>query len=111
MRYPWRMSDVLIVYCTLPDDERASEVARALVDERLVACINLLPAVRSFYRWEGKVCDDPERLAIIKTSAARFEAMKERLLELHPYDLPEVIAVPVARGSAPYLKWVAEESR
>lgn len=104
------MSDVLIVYCTLPDDERADQVARALVDERLVACVNVLPGVRSFYRWEGKVCDDPERLALIKTTAARFEAMKARLLELHPYDVPEVIAVPVDRGSDAYLDWVRSES-
>lgn len=104
------MSDVLIVYCTLPDDERADQVARALVDERLVACVNVLAGVRSFYRWEGKVCDDPERLAIIKTTAARFEAMKARLLELHPYDVPEVIAVPVDRGSDAYLDWVRSET-
>jgi periplasmic divalent cation tolerance protein len=104
------MSDVLIVYCTLPDDERADQIVRALVDERLVACVNLLPGVRSFYRWEGKVCDDPERLAIIKTTVARFEAMKARLLELHPYDVPEVIAVPVDRGADAYLAWVRSET-
>ena len=70
--------------------------------------MNLLPRVRSIYRWQGEVCDDPEQLAICKTTAQRFEALRARIVELHPYDCPEVIAVSVDGGHPEYLTWVAE---
>lgn len=105
-------TDVLIVYCTLPTAEpgrdQAADIARALVEENLAACVNLMPQVRSFYSWKGEVCDDAESLAIIKTTTGRFEAMRARLVELHPYECPEVIAVPVSAGHADYLEWVVK---
>ena len=97
---------VLLCYCTYPDSPEAAGFARTLVEEGLATCINLLPGVRSTYRWEGKVATDVEALLLIKTTAARFEALKARLLELHPYELPELIAVPVDRGHDAYLDWV-----
>ena len=104
------MSQILLCYCTCPDPEAASQLAERLVGESLAACINCLPGVTSVYRWEGKVTRDSEVLLLIKTTADRFETLKARLLELHPYELPELIAVPVERGHEAYLAWVAAGS-
>lgn len=102
-------NDVLIVYCTLPaGDDRSAALCRALVEESLVACVNLLPEIRSIYRWQGQVCEDAEMLAIMKTTTARFEALRARILALHPYQCPEIIAVPLGAGHEPYLAWVRE---
>jgi periplasmic divalent cation tolerance protein len=98
----------LVVLVTTPTPERAAEIARALVEERLAACGNVVPAIRSIYRWEGKVQDDGEALLVLKTTRARFEALRDRVLALHPYQVPEVIALPVEAGSAAYLAWIAE---
>lgn len=101
------MSDpVLLCYCTCPDADSAQRIAEALVTERLAACVNRLPGIVSTYRWQGTVTTDSEELLLIKTTAARFEALRQRLLALHPYELPELIAVPVERGHAAYLSWV-----
>jgi len=101
-------SPVLLCYCTCPDETSARRIAGALVAERLAACVNRLPGIASTYRWQGEVTTDSEHLLLIKTTAARFEALRARLLELHPYDLPELIAVPVEQAHAPYLAWVRE---
>jgi periplasmic divalent cation tolerance protein len=105
------MTDAIVVLVTTPTPERAAEIARAAVGERLAACGNVVPGLRSVYRWEGKVQDDAEALLVLKTTRARFEALRERVLALHPYDVPEVIALPVEAGSAPYLAWIAAETR
>ncbi|MFC5527303.1 divalent-cation tolerance protein CutA [Rhodanobacter ginsengisoli] len=97
---------VLLCYCSCPDAVSAQRIAEALVRERLAACVNHLPGITSTYRWDGAVTTDSEALLLIKTTVARFEALTARLLELHPYDLPELIAVPVERGHAAYLEWV-----
>jgi len=97
---------VLLCYCTCPDAASAQAIAEALVGERLAACVNRLPGMHSTYRWQGAVSQDREELLLIKTTAARFDALRTRLLELHPYELPELVAVPVARGHAAYLDWV-----
>lgn len=101
----------MIVLCTFPDGDQASTIARTLVDEKLAACVNLLPQVRSIYRWQGEVCDDGEQLSVIKTSADRFPALRARLVELHPYDCPEVIGVTVEDGHPDYLSWVIDSTR
>ncbi|KRE96557.1 cation tolerance protein [Frateuria sp. Soil773] len=98
--------DVLLCFCTCPDAASAGRLAEALVGEALAACVNRLPGVRSTYRWQGDVVTDSEELLLIKTTAARFEALRTRLLALHPYELPELVAVPVERGHAAYLDWV-----
>jgi periplasmic divalent cation tolerance protein len=106
------MSDtVLLCYCSCPDDERAQHLARTLVAERLAACVNRLPGIASSYRWQGEVITEVEALLLIKTTTARFAALRERLLALHPYDLPELVAVPVERGHDAYLDWVRESVR
>ncbi|RDI97011.1 divalent-cation tolerance protein CutA [Dyella solisilvae] len=97
---------VLICYCTCPDAASAKALAEALVGEDLAACVNRLPGVQSTYRWKGEVVTDGEELLMIKTTAARFAVLKERVLALHPYELPELIAVPVAQGLEAYLDWV-----
>ena len=103
--------DVLVVLSTVPPDERGAALARALVDERLAACVNLVPGLRSIYRWAGAVQDDAETLAIIKTTRGRLPALLARLPALHPYEVPEAIALPVTAGHLPYLAWVAASAQ
>ena len=98
---------VIVVFSTFPNEDKAADIARTLVSEQLCACVNLVPPVRSIYRWQGEICDERETLAIIKTTRERFDALQERLIELHPYEVPEVIALPVEAGHPPYLDWVA----
>jgi periplasmic divalent cation tolerance protein len=105
------MTDALVVLVTAPSAEKAAELARALVEERLAACGNVVPGLRSIYRWEGKVHDDAEALLVLKTTRARFEALRDRVLALHPYEVPEVLALPVEAGSAAYLAWIGAETR
>ena len=103
------MSDtVLLCYCTCPDVASAQKLAEALVGERLAACVNRIPGIASTYRWKTKVVTDSEELLLIKTTTSQFPALKERLLALHPYELPELIAVPVVAGHSPYLDWVRD---
>ena len=104
------MTEAIVVLVTTPTPERAAELARALVEERLAACGNVVPGLRSIYRWEGKLEDEAEALLVLKTTQARFEALKARVLALHPYAVPEVLALPVVAGSAPYLAWIAAET-
>ncbi|HEY3449763.1 MAG TPA: divalent-cation tolerance protein CutA [Myxococcales bacterium] len=99
-------ADVVVVLVTAPSAEKAAEIARAVVEERLAACVNVLPAVRSIYRWEGEVQDEAEALMVIKTRAEAFEKLRARVVSLHPYGCPEVVALPVAAGHAPYLAWL-----
>lgn len=99
-------TDVVTILCTLPADERAAALARALLEERLVACVNLLPGVRSLYRWQGAVHDDAETLALLKTTRDRVEALRARLVALHPYEVPEFLVLPVESGLEAYLLWV-----
>ncbi len=104
-------ASVRAVLVTAPDAEVGEQLARALVEERLAACVNVIPGIRSFYRWEGKVQSDDEVLLVIKTRDDRCEALADRVRSLHPYDLPEVLALPAVGGSVPYLEWVEQESR
>lgn len=110
MTDPDPASDVVVVLSTLPADERGPAVARTLVDERLAACVNLVPGLRSIYRWQGAVCDDGETLAVIKTTRARLPALLARLPALHPYEVPEAVVLPVTDGLRPYLAWVVSET-
>jgi periplasmic divalent cation tolerance protein len=105
------VTGALVVLVTAPTVERATELARAVVEERLAACGSVVPGVRSVYRWEGKVEDEPEVLLVLKTVRERFPALRDRLLQLHPYQVPEVLALPVQEGSAGYLAWLVEQTR
>ena len=97
---------VRVVLVTAPNEETGAGIARALVEERLAACVNLVPGLRSIYRWKADVHDDPETLLIIKTTAEQEDALAARLAALHPYEVPEVLAVGPERGLAAYLAWV-----
>lgn len=99
-------NECLVVLCTCPDGAPAASLAESLVDERLAACVNRLPGVASCFRWEGRVQYETETLLLIKTTRARLAALTTRIRELHPYELPEVIAVPVMGGLEQYLDWV-----
>lgn len=98
--------DVLIVFCTVPDDDTGRSLARVLVKEELAACCNIVPGLTSIYRWEGKIEEDSEHLLLIKTNRRTFPSLEKRLKELHPYDVPEIIAVNVEEGNHDYIKWV-----
>ena len=101
----------ILVLCTCPDEAAADRIAGALVEERLAACVNRLAGVVSTYRWEGEVRRGNESLLLIKTTVERFAALRERIVALHPYELPEVIAVDIARGLPAYLDWIASETK
>jgi periplasmic divalent cation tolerance protein len=105
------MSDVVLILTTVPGDDSGEEIARLLVDERLAACVNVLPPMVSLYRWRGAVERDVERQLVIKTTASRIQAIQARLCALHPYELPEVLVLPVADGGVDYLEWVVSETR
>ena len=102
---------VLLCLCTCPDAACADTIATALVEERLAACVSQLPGLQSVYRWEGRVERSGEVLLLIKTTHDRLPALTARVQALHPYELPELIAVEAAGGLAPYLAWVAEQTR
>ena len=101
--------EALLVLSTFPDPVAARRVGRQLVEERCAACVNLLPVVESIYWWEGKVEDASETVALFKTTADRYEALETTLRQLHPYEVPEIIALPIERGLPDYLRWVAEQ--
>ena len=102
------MSEPLVVLTTVARVEDAENIAREMVERRLAACVNILPPVTSVYRWQGEVTREPEHLLLMKTRTDRFEALRARLVEIHPYETPEVVALPVAAGHAPYLQWIAD---
>jgi periplasmic divalent cation tolerance protein len=101
---------VVLVLTTLPLDQDPTMMATALVDEGLVACVNVLPPMRSVYRWQGRIEQADERQVVMKTTAARVPALQERLRQLHPYDVPEFVVLPVSGGSDAYLAWVREST-
>ncbi len=105
------MADCLLALTTCPDTDSAAAIARTLVDEHLAACVTRLPGAMSTYRWQEKVEDDAEILLLIKTTDTRWPALRERLVELHPYDVPELIALPMADGLPAYLDWVHQSVR
>jgi periplasmic divalent cation tolerance protein len=102
------VSDRVVALSTVGTAEDAERIARALVERRLAACVNVVPGVVSVYRWKGAVERDEERLLVIKTRAERLEALRQALVELHPYEVPELVALPVEAGHAPYLAWLDE---
>ncbi|MCG6976139.1 MAG: divalent-cation tolerance protein CutA [Acidiferrobacterales bacterium] len=101
-------SNHLVVYCTCPEEKTAEKIARALVTEGLAACANILPGVKSVYRWKGQIESVNESLLLIKINSASYENIERRIVELHPYELPEVIGVPITAGLEPYLAWLTQ---
>lgn len=98
----------LLVLCACPDGVAAADIARALVTEGLAACVNRTAPVTSVYRWQDRLCEEAEQLLVIKTTPARYAALETRLRALHPYEVPEIIAMPVTFGFEPYLAWLGE---
>jgi len=102
------VSQYLLVLTTIGSEEDAARLGRSLVEKRLVACVNMVGPVRSVFLWKGKMEDESERLLLMKTRADRYAELETAIQELHPYDVPEVIAIPIERGSQAYLSWVDE---
>lgn len=100
-----------IVFCTCPGAEIAERIARTLVEERLAACVNAIGGLVSTYRWKDAIEVDDEVLLLIKTTSGRLDALQARLIELHPYEVPELLAIEPVAGSAPYLAWLERETR
>jgi len=101
----------LLVFTNLPDRASAERLADLLLEQRLAACVNILAPCRSVYRWKGALQHDEEHPMLVKTSAERYPALEQALREGHPYELPEIIAVPIERGLPAYLDWVAAETK
>ena len=106
------MSEVrtYVVFVTAPSEAEAARIGRALVEERLAACANIAGQIRSIYRWQDAIEDEAECLMVLKTSHASLEALIDRASELHNYDVPEIIAIPIHQGYPPYLDWIAENT-
>ena len=102
------MTERVVAFSTVGKAEDAERIARALVEWRLAACVNVVPGLVSLYRWKGDVVREGEVLLVIKTRAERLEALREALVGLHPYDVPELVALPVESGHPPYLAWLDE---
>jgi periplasmic divalent cation tolerance protein len=100
------MTEHLVVITTVGGREEAVVLARALLERRLVACVNLVPGIRSLYRWKGEIADDTEQMLVMKTRADRYPALAAAVSELHPYDVPELVALAVENGSEAYLAWI-----
>ncbi len=105
------MDQSIVVYVSAGSEEEALTIARTLVGERLAACVNLFSKIRSIYRWEGKVCDEPECYLIIKTRRDLFHAVRESVRRLHSYEVPEIIALPIVDGIESYLEWIHKETK
>ena len=103
-------SSFVIVLTTFPVDQDPAVLARTLVEERLAACVNVLPAMQSTYRWQGKVEQASEHQLIVKTTAGRVATLKQRLQDLHPYDVPELLVLTVSDGAESYLRWLSDNA-
>jgi len=103
-------TNALVILTTVASADEAARLVRALLERRLIACGTILPGVRSLYRWEGKIADEQEVVVLLKTQAARVDAIEVAFGELHPYKLPELLALPVSAGLAKYLDWIAGET-
>jgi periplasmic divalent cation tolerance protein len=103
-------ADYVLALTTLPADADAGEFGRTLVNERLAACVNLLPVMESIYRWEGRVEFEAERQLIMKTSSDRVSDLWDRVRELHPYEVPEFVVIPIVDGNEAYLKWIRDST-
>lgn len=104
------MEEYIVVLCTVPDENTASEMAEKLVAEKLAACVNHIKGLISIYRWQDKIEKDAESLLIVKTRQDLFSALKAKIVSLHPYQVPEIIALPIIKGHPPYLDWVRKET-
>ncbi len=103
-----RPSELSVILCTVPDPDVGAGIARRLVEERFAACVNIVPGLRSIYTWKGKIEDGTEALLLVKARTDRFADVRRRISELHPYEVAEIVALPVADCHEPYLAWALE---
>lgn len=105
-----QLREEIVIFITAPGEDEAAKIARSLVEARLAACVNIVRNIRSIYTWQGNIEDDTEVLMIVKTRKSLFSALSAKVRELHSYDVPEIIALPVIDGSEEYLKWLKEST-
>ena len=105
------MSNYIVIYITTGSINEAKKIGRTLVEEKLVACSNIISPIRSIYSWQGEICDDKEALMVLKTRKTLFKQIVNRVEDLHSYDVPEIIAMPIIEGSTKYLSWINEETK
>jgi periplasmic divalent cation tolerance protein len=108
---PTKSLDVIAVLVTCPNRQVGEKIGSALIEERLAACVNVVPGLISIYRWQEKLCRDREVLLVVKTRRTRFAQLARRVKSLHPYSVPEILAIPLVRGDSAYLAWVRESTR
>lgn len=106
-----KKTEYLLVITNCPGSITAKKIAQDLIAEKLAACVNIIPGIQSFFAWVGKVDKANEHMLVIKTTAASYNALEQRIIKLHPNELPEIIAVPIQTGSAEYLKWISTNTR
>ncbi len=104
------MPEFIVALVTCGSEEEAVNIANALVEARLAACVNILSPIRSIYRWEGKIWDEKEWVLFIKTQKQNFDALEKKVKSLHSYSVPEIIALPITEGSSSYLEWIKENT-
>lgn len=105
------MNKPILVLTTFPDIDTAQRLAESLVQEKLAACVNITPAGRSIYQWQGKICNEAEHIAVIKTTNDRYQQLEDFIQQQHPYELPEIISTPINNGSEKYLDWLTTNTR
>jgi periplasmic divalent cation tolerance protein len=102
--------NIIIVFCTIDDASKAAEIARTLIEEKLAPCANIIPTVRSIYRWKGTIHDEGESLIVIKTQKSLFHRLEKKIRSLHPYEVPEIIAFDMTDAGDDYLEWLFENT-
>jgi periplasmic divalent cation tolerance protein len=105
------MQNHIVIYITTGSISEAKKIGRILVEEKLVACTNIISPIHSIYSWQGKICDDKEALMVLKSKQKLFNQIVKRVEELHSYDVPEIIAIPIIEGSSKYLSWLNKETK
>ena len=101
--------EVILVYINFPNLESARHIGTALIEKQLAACVNIIPKIESIYQWKGDICVEQEVMVVVKTTASRYKQLEVYVVENHPYDVPEVISLPLSQGSEPYLNWVHDQ--
>lgn len=106
---PIAKSEIIVVFMTVPSLREGNRISRAVLTSRLAACVNVIPGIRSMYQWKGKIVQEKEAMLVLKTTRSRYRKLEQKIKQLHPYEVPEVIAIPLICGSSQYIEWVTKE--